>query len=560
MNIFLILGIVILVILLFLVSATVGSLNAEDAKRNSQKTQEEIEEDAQITANITKKVEELIENKYYTEAQTLAIAELRRNPSNHAVRFCLATAFYETRNFSRALDQLLILQKYFPGKLEVLMMSANAYHSIGQDEKALLQYKRVLAVDKGNMEALKNIAQIYYDMGHKNFALRIYQRIIQLVEDPKEIAEYYTIIGTIYADVMEFEDAISQYKTALKYDPDNKEVLTKLKDAYKYYGDPEAAIEYLKRAVEDAPRDKETYFMYEELINLLYKKGDYDEAFNYCQEALQFKDANRGTLQNIIAKIYIRTQKSEDSIMLLQDALVSYPDDIYLRQTLANAYVSQGNYEKAIAVYDDIFNIADRYQFPLLRSNLSSIICQYAIDLFRQKKYTEAYDKFLLALKYDDQNAEVYYHLGRTAYFNRNYADAIKQFRRAVDNAPSNIEYYMALANVYEQVENVYEAVRVYKDLVAIDPTNAKAHASLGVIYAKQREISPAVEEFKLALQSDPNDVTAMYNLALAYEILGEIDMAIGMYRRVLDLSPDHKEARNNLNILTGENRAKLQI
>ncbi|OBU37438.1 tetratricopeptide repeat protein [Photobacterium phosphoreum] len=134
-----------------------------------------------------------------------------------------------------------------------------AYSQKGEPDKAIEQYKKVLAVDPNRVNTL-----------------------------------YY--LGTTYAYKGELDEAIEQYNKALAVDPTDVHTLSNLGTAYAHKGELDDAIEQYKKALAIAPTDVHTLSN----LGLTYSKNDeLDEAIEQYNKALAVDPKNVNTLSNL---------------------------------------------------------------------------------------------------------------------------------------------------------------------------------------------------------------------------------------------------------------------
>jgi len=323
--------------------------------------------------------------------------------------------------------------------------------------------------------------------------------------------------------------------------------MKRLKEVYIKNNDMDEAVAILQKLMAVNEND---YELFEELMLLLYKAKKYDEVLNLSKLITRYPNADICNIQNIIAKVYIRTDKIEDSMSLLNDILQQYPGNMYLRQTLAQAYVTANKFDSAVALYLDLIANADISKTNMLRSNLSSVYCSYGVYRYKNKNYQEAFEKFATALEYDDTNADVYYHIGYCNALIKNYTEAINNLKKSIEIEPTKNMYKSLLATIYFELGDIAEAVKLYEDILSTEPQNMQALVGVGIIYQAQNNHEKAIKSFKTVLMKEPNNTDIRYNLALCYEYIRHREAAIEEYETVLEINPEHQAAATNLNML----------
>jgi len=115
------------------------------------------------------------------------------------------------------------------------------------------------------------------------------------------------------------------------------------------------------------------------------------------------------------------------------------------------------------------------------------------VDLYEQKKFTDAEVNFRKGVEETPTNFEANFNLGDSYYKQEKYDEAIKSFQSALGNA---------------------------KD----DFTRAKIYHNIGNSLLKSNKIQECVEEYKTALKYNPDDQDTKYNLSYALELLKNKD------------------------------------
>jgi len=181
------------------------------------------------------------------------------------------------------------------------------------------------------------------------------------------------------------------------------------------------------------------------------------------------------------------------------------------------------------------------------------LICSWAQHLFQEGQYNQAFDKFFEALKYNEENDEIYYELGKCNYYIKSFQDSISHFKRAITIKPQESNYYFGLGCAYDEFGSVKNAKIAFYDAININPMNIKARIAYAISLTKELEYAQAIEQFLEVLKSIPDNADTLYNLALCYELVGDIERAIKYYKQAIDIDNEHREANHNLELLLGE-------
>ncbi len=530
-------GIVVLILVLYKLIKPVMSSDASGDGERLFISANDVYEQAKIS----------ISNGNHAIAQKLAKKYLKENPHHDRLRTIIAKSYFDTGNWIEAIEHFEYLKPTTKNRIDLLSMLARAYQQTGQTNNAIDAYLELLEENPDSMDVLISLAELYSSVNHKKSALNIYKRLLNFDIREQEKLSYYYQVATIYKELSEYENAIEYVIFGLNVDPNNIKLLYLYKELSMYVQNIDKEIEIMNRLLVLAPTDAHLQY---DLVNLYYKAGKYNDAMDIAIPALNTSGADVEGLNNIIANIYIKNNKITEGVNVLEKAMVRFPESIRLSETLANAYRIYGEYEKAVVLYEKLIDWADIKLAKIYNQELSSVYCDWALNLYNLSDASLAFDKFDIALKLNPDNPYIYEGLGQVNYYSKNYTDAIRQLQKAIDLDAKNANYYISLADIYLDLNNVYEAERMYKEAIFIDEKNPVSRAKLGVIKLRQREMEKAREHLSLAVELEPNNWDYLYNLALVYEMSAQNSLAIETYNKVLELNPEHKEAIKNLKML----------
>lgn len=210
-------------------------------------------------------------------------------------------------------------------------------------------------------------------------------------------------------------------------------------------------------------------------------------------------------------------------------------------------------------------------------------------QLYTEKKYDEAIDKFAEVVTLDTQYWQAYLWAARAYIAKGNWPDAISKGKQAYTLAPKSQEVLPVFAEALfgggsDALKNgrFAESVGHFVEFIKLEPGNARAWLSVGKAYLGQKQFRQALSAFsqglanstgpertelvrglldggiqafssgkngeaidllKEFLKYDKKDIAAYVNLAKAYWASGEITDAIDAFRKVLKLDPRHEEA-----------------
>jgi tetratricopeptide (TPR) repeat protein len=174
-----------------------------------------------------------------------------------------------------------------------------------------------------------------------------------------------------------------------------------------------------------------------------------------------------------------------------QELAATAPSSPQAQQLEAEAFESQGNWDKATAQYKQILQQAPKT--PGIHYRLGRI------DLSKNPPQTDtAKQEFQEELKIDPQNASAEFMLGETARQAGQWEEAIAHFSRASQLDESFVEAYLALGMSLNSAGKFSEAVTPLEKYVKSQPGDPAGHYQLATAYARTGRKPQAEHEMTL--------------------------------------------------------------
>ncbi len=547
MNVLLFLGLVFFVILALWLCYLFVANTAEVQVKKVEEPIEPIHDDA------LERCMKLYEQGFHAELQRYAQRELSKNYSDVDLRKILAKSLMETGNEQMAImhyEAALSINSY---DIETHETLAQYYTENGPKSRAIEHYEQILMYDSGNVNAVETMAKLYDELQNYDKAIEMYQMILDAEVDDTRIIELKYILADLYLKVDNTEKSFEMYEKIHKTDEENLEVLILLADlAYKnnYWQD---CLKYYKKIVSIVGDDFE---ILEKIAQLQVTLENWPDAIDAFKKIISLEDSSSLNYlyhQNELCNAMLKNGQYKEAISLLKDLLAQNPKETSFAFTLAQAYTLMGEFQIGVNLYNKLLDELPPEQSEIIIKYISNLICAWAQNLFKKGEYNQAFDKFFEALKYDEENDEVYFQLGKCNYHIKSFQDSIAHFKRAIAIKPQESMYYFGLGCAYDEMGSTKNAKMAFYDAININPMNTQARIAYAISLTKELEYAQSIEQFNNVLKYIPNDADTLYNLALAYDLVGDAERAIKHYKQALDNEPKHKEAKHNLELLLGE-------
>jgi tetratricopeptide (TPR) repeat protein len=222
----------------------------------------------------------------------------------------LGREHYEKREYDRAEAYLAKVAAAGLRFADIYNMMGVIHHDRGRLESARDAFKRALEINPNYTEAALNLAVTYNDLGQYELARQVYRSAVhrdargQQEVDPfakGKIANLHAELAHAYLEVDMFNEAIMEYRNAVRLCPHFADIRVKLAEVYRQTGDVTAARYELEEAVQMRPDYGPARVA---LGVLLLVTGHRADAIAVWREALR-RDAH-----NKAAEMYLRMAES----------------------------------------------------------------------------------------------------------------------------------------------------------------------------------------------------------------------------------------------------------
>ena len=233
--------------------------------------------------------------------------------------------------------------------------------------------------------AHNNLGHAYTAQGRSNEAIKEYKTALRL--DPN-YATAHNNLGSIYVDQGLLDEAIKEYKTALRLDPNYATAHNNLGSIYVDQGLLDEAVKEYKTALRIKPDYVDAH---NNLGNAYAAQGSLDDAIREYQLAIELESEHVTAYFNL-GLTYYNKGLSDLAISSYKEALRIDPYDTDVLNNLGNVYIRKGLLGEALNIYKEVLKI-----------DFDSSIAHYNLGLTYKKKglYNKAGHEFQEALRID---------------------------------------------------------------------------------------------------------------------------------------------------------------
>ncbi len=362
------------------------------------------------------------------------------------------------------------------------------------------------------------------------------------VIDARVYAHY--LMGLIYDKQGEFEEAIKEYREALRFNPHSSSVADRLIKDYLWLG------------------------------RMYRQHGKLEEAAKQYESLLEFRSGDPEKnipLHLFLAAIYDSTGQIEKSRAKLEKVIELNPKAIEAYLQLGQLYLKRNLIRGGIKILEKGRELAvqepDLYLSPKTLSGDYRKEIQRAFYLLLGLAYTEKgdYDKAVSTyreyLRQGTDNDMVRFCLGANLERQGKIEEAISEMKKAIALNPKNVEALNYLGYIYaEKGINLDESIALIKKALEIKPESGYIVDSLGWAYFKKGMLDKSLTELKRAVELSvgrkKDDAVIRNHLGDAYFKKGIVKEALQQWKKSLQLDPRNDNVRKKIKrhkIITGQ-------
>ena len=376
------------------------------------------------------------------------------NPAARDAHLNLGSALFEADRVEEGLAASRIAVAQRPDSAKALANIGRALIKLEQFEEAEEHLLRARQLDPRSITAHQNLAEVFRKQGRYTEAVPSYQTVLEI--DP-DYALAYAGMGMALFGAQRYDEALVAISQALALEPDlptASALRLHMGRAARELGRLDAAAGYLRRAIENEPRNVEPLF---DLAKVRFMQQRHEEADQLLQRARQLRPRDPATLHNVAETLRI-----------------------------------QGRHEEAVAIYRAALEMDPEF---------APTYAGLGIALFQWERYEEAITALERAVALQPElqvtGSSLHVFLGRASQELGRSEAAAEHYEHAVQSNPGDREALDHLAMAWFGQQRYEEALELYRRLVEINPDSAQAHSNLGAtLYhlGRPEEALPSIE------------------------------------------------------------------
>ncbi|HKV81207.1 MAG TPA: tetratricopeptide repeat protein [Candidatus Sulfotelmatobacter sp.] len=316
-----------------------------------------------------------------------------------------------------------------------------------------------------------------------------------LQQSPRD-AELWTMQGKAYSGLGRKKEALTSFRTALEFSPDN---LLALQGAaqIEYDSGSAAGIPLLRHLLLLRPGDVTSHGM---LAVLEYQQGNCRAAVPHFERAAALFDSRVQAL-HAYATCLVRLKQIDKAAGVLQRALVLDPDDRRERQVLASLLLMAHKPEGALATLD-----------PLLGTTADPETLELASRAYENTHdTTRAVDALRQAILLHPQDPNLYVDFAILSAAHQSFQVGINVVNEGINMQPKAAALFFARGVLYVQLADFGKAQTDFETAYELDPTQSLSAAAQGLAAVQQNDLLRALAGVQEKLVRKPADPILLY-------------------------------------------------
>jgi len=329
----------------------------------------------------------------------------------------------------------------------------------------------------------------------------------QIFQSPS--SQMYFKKGVVFSNLQKYQEAVKAFSEALKFQPDNVEIISEMAEDLSILGNQQDAITYYKKAIKIEPDNlalkaklgrvyiskkdiKKAYDLFTEIYAIDSTNVYWNKQFAFCsfqagkrlqavhlyEKVLEDNPRDYGTYSNLIHS-YSREKEPDEIMATIDKGLLQFPGNAELILERANFYFRTRNYKPAMnefekyftaegdSIYEIVMNYAISTYFSkdekkamkllgnLYRANPNDLFVMYYMSLCYKKmgdyENAEKYMQWAIDMSTPGYVSEMYHHLGQICGQQRKFKESIAALQKSNELDPTNVEALFEIATTYEE-------------------------------------------------------------------------------------------------------------
>ncbi|HEY6945920.1 MAG TPA: tetratricopeptide repeat protein, partial [Candidatus Acidoferrum sp.] len=460
------------------------------------------------------------------DAKDLALTVLKSNPSNLGAQLLLADSDAQLDNIQDALREAASAVKMFPDNADTYVNLAGIQQraSSFQDAEANLLKARKLAPN--SLAPAMALGNLYAAEKEWENAVAAFQAAITVAPKNPNARAALAAVYMAQGQGDKAEEVLREAKAQLSSDPAGYRMLG---DYYFNHGDTAKALTEFSSLSNEHPADLGVRKSYAQLLILSHQL---DEASKLTDEILKKAPQDDSALI-LKGQILLQTNKTNDAVQTLQQAVKANPGNAFGHYQLGMAYFAkgignqaEGEWRAATQIRPDLTDAwvalgkvaTDRQDWTAVEQigtqikKISPAIpggyLFHATARMNQNDAAGAEADLKQLIQVAPQNPLGYAKLGQLRAFTKRWNEAEALYREALSRSPNSLDAIQGILELDYQRGKSADAVQFIQERINSDPNNAALYLLQGQVFLRVKRPADAKQAFSRCVEIDKQNLS----------------------------------------------------
>ncbi|MEN8193445.1 MAG: tetratricopeptide repeat protein [Bacteroidota bacterium] len=403
----------------------------------------------------------------------------------------------------------------------------------GQYAAAILEYQEALTFD-GQAGIHYALSKDYLILNKLPSALKHSKVSVEMAPDD---VEYNYFLGNVYKIAQQPDSAEVVFNKVIELDSTYYQAYYSLGQVY----EPKKPLKALEVYETLLKMTGPEWSVLVKIADLNERMGNVDNTISTVEELLSLNPSNL-QLQKLLIESYLKTKRTEEALVMIDDALVMFPDDLSLIEYKGNALAQESRWQEASKEYNKLIH-SERIPFEAKKRIAAGFVTEAAKD----SAIIPIAKNVLHEIEKDSTDWQISAFLGEIASTEGNDSLAIEYFKSATNDAPWNPQIWNRLGILLFESQNYEMTVEEMKKAVNQFPDDFIDNLILGLALSQQQDTEGASRALEHAVRLNPNDITALNAYGFTLNQQNRTDAAVVYLEKVLYLDSTNIQALSTL-------------
>jgi cellulose synthase operon protein C len=483
------------------------------------------------------------------------------------------------------LTELVEILEKEPGQdFQRLTTLGRILEETGQVDKALVAYRKALAIDGAHVDTRVRVVHLLQTTGELDLAIKEYEALIRSAPNA---SEYVFELCETLIQRGDRPKALRLLEELERRAGGDGDTLAAVADFYERVEERDKAMKVLQRLASSQTGDP-TFLV--DLGDRYYQAGDKKRALETWAKIPRVS-SNRARASLTLGEVYLDHDMPTEALAALREALSLEPDSLPTKKALAIALErtapgtpqAAARFQEAVTLWEEMLAASGR-DVNLAREARTHIVSIWSVTKELAARSAPLQARFAASppdLEAGRLLAEVQRKLGqlpaatstlrsiiakapgdepsmlaleRVLVQQHDLLGAIEVLEKLAElNPKAARQYYQRMAQYAAELYRDDDAIRYAAKAVELSPDDANGHQKLGDMYRKRQDIPNAIARYRQAIAKNDRLFIVYFDLAELLLSTGDVAEADRLFRRVVRASGDEE-------LVARAARASMQI